>query len=33
LQTLAIARGDVDALHRRLDELERRVLGALERRA
>jgi uncharacterized membrane protein YcaP (DUF421 family) len=26
-------RGDVDALHRRLDELERRLLGALERRA
>jgi uncharacterized membrane protein YcaP (DUF421 family) len=26
-------RGDVDALYRRLDELERRVLGALERRA
>jgi uncharacterized membrane protein YcaP (DUF421 family) len=26
-------RGDVDSLHRRLDELERRVLGALERRA
>lgn len=25
--------GDLDALHRRLDELERRVLGALERRA
>ena len=26
-------RGDVDGLHRRLDELERRVLAALERRA
>ena len=26
-------RGDVDALHRRLDEFERRVLGALEHRA
>jgi uncharacterized membrane protein YcaP (DUF421 family) len=25
--------GDVDALHRRLDELERRLLGAIERRA
>jgi uncharacterized membrane protein YcaP (DUF421 family) len=26
-------RGDLDALHRRLDELEHRVLGAIERRA
>jgi uncharacterized membrane protein YcaP (DUF421 family) len=26
-------RGDLDALHRRLDEFEHRVLGALERRA
>jgi uncharacterized membrane protein YcaP (DUF421 family) len=26
-------RGDIDALHRRLDEFEHRVLGALERRA
>lgn len=26
-------RGDIDALHRRLDEFERRVLSALERRA
>ncbi len=26
-------RGDLDALHRRLDELEQRVLGAIERRA
>jgi uncharacterized membrane protein YcaP (DUF421 family) len=26
-------RGDLDARHRRLDDLERRVLGAIERRA